>query len=299
MPRAMIARIDEALPPASYNFILVELAFRDEADVPGLLRYKLESVLPRGLEGLTYFFRRIGRTRRFLVTLVKEPAPLSFSPERTRLPFELRLPGKEDREIEWEAGSVSFLTRYDKGCLTAVESRAGVADRSDPDMSRRFVRREAPRRGPAIQQSVGRGELVWKISALALAFGLAAQVAILVFGSLSSRETKLASLEEQIAILSRNAPTEGSPMAGSASLGLQSRADDVFQSVSSKWKLGFYLTKWSLKGSHLRLEGWGPNALSLLSSLRGDPYLAALELASRKDSEGYELFAFEGEVADD
>jgi hypothetical protein len=295
--------LDEILAPGSYGFLALDLAFKDERDLPGLLRYKLESVLPRGVEGLRYFFRRIPRTRRILVALVKQPVPESFSPSRTALPFVLQIREKDGREIVWVSRNASYLVRYEGGTLASVEVLARGAER---DAEARMdaggalpERREALAYGPSVQQAIGREDLAWKIASAALGLALAAQLAFAAANAVATRSARLGTLEEQISVLSRQAREHASAAAAAPDTGLQSRADEIQASVSRRWISGYFLEKWSLKAGLLRLEGWGPNALNLLASLRGDSVLAKLDLASRKDEEGYEVFAFEGEVGDD
>jgi hypothetical protein len=312
MPEARRPAIDEALALGSYGFIVLELAYGDERDLSGLVRYRLEGVLPRGIEGLRYYFRRIGRTKRFIVTLVKEPAPELFVPARTCLPFALQRPEGAGRTVEWVSRNATFVARYDDRNLASVEAVAkdeegAAADRPAPVGQDAEVptpeRRAALSSGPSLQQPLGREDLVWKIAAAALGLALAAQLAFVGGQAISTRESRLASLGEQIAVLSKFAVADSGQGAAAGPVapdtGLQSRADEIQQSVSRRWLAGCYLEKWKLKAGVLRLEGWGPDALKLLASLRSDPELAALELASRKEEGGYETFAFEGKVGHD
>jgi hypothetical protein len=308
MPDSRRAPLDEALPLGSYGFLVLELAFKDERDLPGLVRYRLESVLPRGVDGLRYCFRRVGRRGRLLVTLVKEPAPATFDPARTALPFALRLPDGKTGDIVWVSRNANFLARYEDGLLASVEVAAGgeraVAGRgADEDSSAavgaRAERRDAPSPGASAQQPIGRDDLAWKIAAAALGIALATQLALTAVQAVAAREARLAALGDQIAVLSTSASADPGQAAAAPDTGLQTLADETQKSVSRRWKAGYYLEAWSMKAGVLRLEGWGPEALSLLSALRVDPRLARLELASRKDEEGYEAFAFEGKVGDD
>lgn len=293
--------LDEALAPGSYRLLLLELAFKDERDLPGLVRYRLEGILPRGLQGLRHYFRRIGRSGRFLVTLVKEPVPESFAAARTALPFPLRIDGRGGRDIEWVSHNATYATRYEEGLLASVEvAFGGATDRSDgpPPGDRPPERRDAISSGPGVHEAVGRKDAAWRIAAAALGIALAAQLALGAAREVRAREARLGSLNERIAQLAALGGA-GSAQTAAPDLGLQARADEIQRSVSSRWRPGSYLAKWSLAAAKLRLEGWGPDALALLTSLRADPALAGLELASRSGEEGYEAFAFEGRVADD
>lgn len=297
MTSARSRRLDATLPVASYRFLVLELNFKKEGDIPGLLRYKLESMLPRGLTGLRWFHRRIGKTRRFLITLVKEPLPPSFAQDRTRLPFALTIQEKTTRAILWKAASDSFFARYDGGCLLSVEPRSQSNNRAEQFNASEIETRDALENGPVMHKKPGSADRVWILCAVFFAMGIIAQISVSAAGELAVRQSRLAVLEEELAILSRSVSINGQPLAESA--GLQSKADTIYSSMSSRWKPGYYLSTWNLKERRLRIEGWGPNALSLLASLRVDPELAGLELTSRKESGGYELFAFEGVLVDD
>jgi len=299
MPEAGRVPLDEALPLPSFSFLVLDLAFRNERDLPGLIRYKLEGVLPRGLEGIRFFFRRVGKTRRFLVTLVKEPVPQGFVPTKVALPFALSIGDRDVRELQWVSHNAIYRTGYGGGFLASVQARAkDEADFDRPDGAR-IERRDAPAGGQSVQESSGRHDLVWRIAAAALGLILAAQLAVVVVRGIATREARLRSLEERIAVLSGRAGAAEASGAAARDLGLQSRARDIQRRVSLRWKPGYYLERWSMKGRRLRLEGWGPSALALLASLRSDPALAKLDPVSRKSEKGYETFAFEGEVGDD
>jgi hypothetical protein len=311
MPKALRPSLDEALAPGSYSFLILELAFKNERDLPGLVRYRLESILPRGVEGLRYYFRRIGRTSRFLVTLVKEPMSESFAPSRTTLPFALTIPEVDDREIVWVSRNASYAARYEAGLLVSVEASAETAagpvaaalGGSATAGGTPPLRREALRTGPSVQQAIGRDDLVWKAVAAALGMALAAQLAFAAVQVLATREARLAALNKQTAVLAKLTAAGPDSAAGPdlavPDTGLQTRAAEIQRRVSRQWKPGYCLEKLSLKAGALRLEGWGPEALGLLASLRADLDLAALELASRKEEKGFEVFVFEGEVGDD
>jgi hypothetical protein len=301
MTKSRRVGLDEALAPGSYRLLILELAFKDERDLPGLVRYRLEGLLPRGLEGLRHCFRRIGRTGRFLVTLIKEPLPESFAVARTALPFPLRIDGRGGRRIDWISHNATYAARYEEGLLASVEVASGGAiDRSDgpPPEAAPPERRDAIASGPGVQEAVGRTDAAWKIAAAALGLALAAQLALGAARAVEAREARLDSLNERIAELTALGGAD-SVRTTAPDLGLQARADEIQRSVSSRWRPGSYLVKWSLAADKLRLEGWGPDALALLASLRADPALVGLELASRADEKGYESFAFEGKVADD
>jgi hypothetical protein len=300
MPKAASQRLDEVLAPSAYRFLVLELVVKDERDVPGLIRYKLEELLPRGLEGFRCFFRRIGTSRRFLVTLIRNPIPDAVEAEKLRLPFALTIPATERRAILWTAREASSLVRYEGGRLVSIETYAADESHSAVFSDGPLEQRIALTKGLCIQGTAGR-VILWKITAALLGLSLACQLALAAAGAYTSRESKLAALEEAIAVIERR--VGGDPLAmlsaSAGESGLQSRADEVFRRLSTRWEDGCYLSAFKLKGSKLKLEGWGTNALTLLGSLRSDPSLAGLELSSRKYHSGYETFIFEGELRDD
>lgn len=297
MPRPASRRIDEALAPSEYRFLVLELVVKDERDVPGLVRYKLEELLPRGLDGISFFYRRIGACGRYLATLVKNPIPPSIDARRLRLPFALTTGGKGKRSILWSAREVSFLVRYEGGRLVSIETCAADADRSSGLDDEPVERRSALSSGPCIQMTVG-PFLLWKTAALVLGAALVVQLAFLGLGAYTSRQARLSALEEEIALIERRTIPDASSVSigANAETGLQSRAVEVFRKLSDRWDGRSYLSAFKLKGSKIRLEGWGPNALALLGSLRSDPAFSSLELSSRKYNKSYEIFIFEGEV---
>lgn len=301
MPKSRRVGLDEALAPGSYRLLVLELVFKDERDLPGLVRQRLERLLPRGLEGMRHCFRRIGRTGRFLVTLIKEPVPVSFAAARVYLPFALRIAERGERGIDWVSRNATFIVRYVEGLLESVRIASdGAAGRDDAGRADApsAERRDAIYRGPSVQQAVARGDAGRRIAAAALGLALAAQLALGAARAVAAREARLDALEERIAELAALGGAE-SGRTTAIDPGLQTKADEIQRSVASRWKPGFYLAKWSLAAGELRLEGWGPDALDLLASLRADPALAGLGLASRADEKGYESFAFEGKVESD
>jgi hypothetical protein len=288
MPRSRRVALDDALDPGSFRFLVLELAFRNERDLPGLLRHRLGLLLPRGLEGMRFCFRRIGRAGRLLVTLIKEPVPASFVPARTALPFPLRIADRGARGIAWISRNATYLARYEGGLLASVEGEGAPSEE----------RREASTAGPSVQEAVGGTNAAWRAAAAALGVALASRLALEAARAIGTRADELDSLDARISELTALGCDE-SERARARDLGLQSRADEIQGGVTSRWRKGYYLTKWSLAGDTLRIEGWGPDALALLASLRIDPALSGLELASMAEEKDYEVFAFEGKVADD
>jgi hypothetical protein len=294
MPKRRYPCLDEIFSMGSYSFLVLDFTFANARDLPGLMRYRLESVLPRGIEGLGYFFRQIGRSRRFLVTLIKKPIPDSTNLVRIALPFPLHIPERGIRVIQWHSYTADYNARYEEGLLATV---ASVPNGQDVDADSSCIeRRDAITPGPSVQQPIGHGDKIWRIAVVALIIALMAQLSFAAKQAMGSREARLNSLNEQLSILSKFSASETKQAATAHDTGLQTHADRIQKSVSRRWKTGYSLAKWSLSNRVLRLEGWGPDALVLLSSLRADPLLAGLELASRTSEDGYDVYIFEGEV---
>jgi hypothetical protein len=288
--------IHDLLPPSSYSFLVLELRFKNEADVPALVRSELDGLLPHGIGDNAFFFQRIGRSKRFMVTLIKPPLAEGFRPERVSLPFALTIGEKGPRSIAWDLGGRGFRVEYELGLAIAVVSWA----RDDQATDRPPADETLPPfpGNPPIQCSPNRGSLLWRIAAASLAVSLAAQVALIAWQTLSLRSSRLAQLEGYLALLQRSGATQNAEKAADAG-GYQLIAGELERRVASRWRDGFYLTAWTLKRDRLRLEGWGRGALGLLSSLKLDPSLRGLSLSSMKTQDGFDFFVFEGAIAND
>jgi hypothetical protein len=263
---------------------------------PGLVRTSLKSFF-RGDSMASVFFTGELEPAALSGDTCQKSDPVFNRCRKLRLPFATGIASRDRRAILWTAREASFLVRYEGGRLVSIESCAVDADRLSGLDDEPVERRSALSSGPCIQMTAG-ASLLWKTAALALGVALVVQLAFLGLGAYSSRQARLSALEEEIALIERRTIPDVSSVsiAANAETGLQSRAEEVFRKLSSRWDGRSYLSAFKLKGSKLRLEGWGPNALALLGSLRSDPAFSSLELSSRKYNKSYEIFIFEGEV---
>jgi hypothetical protein len=295
--------IDAVLDENQYQFFIFEIAYREEKDIPGIIRYKVDAILPHGLEGFSSYCRRIGNTKSFLVTIVREPIPADFRAEDVFLPFSLEIPEKASISIEWQGRGHSFLVHYDMGLAVSVylEGAAKGELRQDRGSEVHWASeiRALLEKGPSIQSKQGNAMLRWKLIAIGLAAALFAQLAFAAWTPIAMKTARLKVLEEQIGFMKKLGAQESLGVQSPSQSGLQSIADTVERSVASEWKDGYYLTKWALKGTTLRLEGWGPSAVNLIGSLKMNPALRGLKIQSLKKTSDTEFFAISGEVRND
>ena len=291
--------VDILLKGASHQFLLLELVFRNEQDLPGIVERAIDVSLPHGIEGFRHFYARIGKSRRFLITLVHEPLPMDFSPADASLPFLLKLREKRDAEIWWQSEGGGYLVRYESGLAVSVRRK----ERGEPDAMRddepepEF--REPLHHGPKLQSNFKAERTRWQLIAAVLGLGILLQLGIAAWFEIETRSAEVAVLTEQLAHL-RKSGLKGTVSAQARSVpGIQMTASRVEASISSEWLGGYYLTGWSMKDRSLRLEGWGPSAVSLLGALKKTPLLRNLKLESMKTGSGTEFFVFTGDVDND
>ena len=295
--------IDAVLDENQYQFFIFEIAYREETDISGIIRHKVDTILPHGLEGFRSFYRRIGNSKRFLITIVREPTPADFKAEDVFLPFSLEMPEKTPTNIEWQGRGHSFLVHYDMGLAISVY-RDG-AKKGELRQDRGAEIHEASEiqalleSGPSIQSKPGNAILRWKLIAIGLVVALLCQLGFAAWSQIATKSVRLKILEDQLVFMKKLGAQDATLSQDHGPAGLQSIADSVERSVAAEWKEGYYLTKWTLRGTTLRLEGWGNSAVDLVSSMKKNPTLRGLKIQSLKKASGTEFFVMSGEVHDD
>jgi hypothetical protein len=112
--------LNELLDPSSYSFAVLELNYKDESDIHGLIRNELDLMLPHGIDGTAFFFQRIGHSKRFIVTLIKKPVPDTVLPKRTVFFFPLTINECDTCMKEYRTGDLEYKVEYEGGLLKSV-----------------------------------------------------------------------------------------------------------------------------------------------------------------------------------
>lgn len=296
MAERNMATIIERYPREARKFVLIQIATGDERDIPGLLHYRLEALLPHGLEGIHYYYARIPGSDRFLITLLRTTEGIVDSP-RDRLPVALSIGQRRDVSIVWDAGKDRILARYMGGRLSQIEEIA--PDCSLSDLAYDEVR-PSPNNGPCVQSSTTPRSRIVRIIVLALAIMLAIQVVFMGWSALALRQRELTDLKAALSQIRRAGSPEASPAsAQAADDAMAVAADDIQQDLASLWLPGFYLTRWRLSENAFSIEGWGYGALRLLAALKKAPSIHNLKLVAIKSADGIDYFTFAGELRDD
>lgn len=293
-----------SIPRERIQYLILDLAFKKEADLGGLIRFRLEALLPQGLEGYEHFFTRIGRSSSFLVTLVEAPLPPSFFAQKARLPFALEIPDKVPVLCQWRGPLGNEVVRYEGGLarelwfFTEAEQKELEALRL-AQCGLEWRVREAANEGPMVQARLGGLGRLMPWLAAALFLFLLGQMALASWSAINAKTVRLGVLEQQLSLLAGSLGEEPDRRGEAVAKGLQLTAAKVQREIESRWRQDHFLTKWSFKERTLVLEGWGPDALGLLSSLRSSRTLRSLKPMTVKGGGGAEFFVFSGEVADD
>jgi len=289
--------IDAVLDQLSYSFMIIDVRFRDEADLTGLLRNELDNLLPHGLEDNLFFFQRVGRSMRFVVTIVKPPIVGSFNPNRIKLPFATIITVKGDYSIIKKIGGRAYCITYGNGLIRSIS-----LFKSSPNSNQELLcssSKPIELNTPSIQYKTGSALHRWQLVTAVLAITFLMQVSLICIGSIRIRQARLEILDQYINHLELSGYTQKTIGNGTTESGYQDRAVDIARSVSGAWLKNSYLTSFTLKSDRLRIEGWGQRALDLLSSLKSDPKLQGLGLSTSNTRDGVDFFVFEGALNND